>query len=106
MKFTTDLTVVFGVLMALAFVVNIIVQMTKGFIPLPTKLWCVLVAITVDMGALFGVASFGILKINTAYILFSLIGSFIVAYIAMYGFDTFKECWQRFKDGENIDENN
>lgn len=106
MKITTDLSMVLGVLMALAFVVNIIVQMTKGFIPLPTKLWCVLVAGTVVMGALFGVASFGVLKISAAYIIFSLIGSFIVAYIAMYGFDTFKELWQRFKDGGNINEDN
>lgn len=102
MKMTTDLSVVLGVLMALAFVVNIIVQMTKGFIPLPTKLWCLLVAVTVVMGALFGVASLGVLKISAAYIIFSLIGSFIIAYIAMYGFDTFKELWQRFKDGGNI----
>lgn len=102
MKITTDLSAVLGVLMALAFAVNIIVQMTKGFIPLPTQLWCIIVAVAVDMGALFGVASFHILEINTAYILLSLIGSFIVAYIAMYGFDTFKGLWQRFKDGENI----
>lgn len=106
MKITTDLSVVLGVLMALAFVVNIIVQMTKSYIPLPTKLWCVLVAVTVDMGALFGVSSFGMLEISAAYVVFSLIGSFVVAYIAMYGFDTFKELWQRFKDGGNINEDN
>lgn len=106
MNFTTDLSTLLAVLLTLAFAVNIIVQMTKGFIPLPTRLWCVIVAIAVDMGVLFGVASFGVLKISAACIVFSLIGSFMVAYIAMYGFDTFKELWQRFKDGGNINEDN
>ena len=106
METTTDLSVVLGVLMVLAFAVNIIVQMTKSYIPLPTKLWCVLVAVTVDIGALFGAASFGGFKISAAYVIFSLIGSFIVAYIAMYGFDTFREMWLRFKDGGNINEDN
>ncbi|MBR3933734.1 MAG: hypothetical protein IKJ68_07505 [Clostridia bacterium] len=102
MKITTDLSVVLGVIMALSFVVNIVVQLTKGTVPLPTKLWCVLVAVTIDLGVLFGASALGILKINPGYVLFSIIGSFIIAYIAMYGFDTFKELWQRFKKGENI----
>ena len=103
MKITTDLSVLLGVIMALSFVVNIVVQLTKETVPLPTKLWCVLVSITIDLGALFGVSTFGILKINAGYVLFSIIGSFIIAYIAMYGFDTFKELWKRFKKGEDID---
>ena len=106
MKITTDLSVILGVIMALSFVVNIIVQLTKGVVPLPTKLWCVLVAVTVDLGVLFGVATLGIFKITVAYVTFSIIGSFIVAYIAMYGFDTFKDLWTRFKGGENINEDN
>ena len=106
MKITTDLTFVLGVLMALSFVVNIIVQLTKGIVPLPTKLWCILVAVTVNMGTLFGIIALGYLSFNVAYILFSIIGSFIVSYIAMYGFDTFKELWKRFKKGENINEDN
>ena len=102
MKITTDLSVLLGVIMALSFVVNIVVQLTKETVPIPTKLWCVLVAITIDLGVLFGASVLGILKINTGYVLLSVIGSFIIAYIAMYGFDTFKELWQRFKKGENI----
>ena len=106
MKITTDLSFVLGVVMALAFLVNIIVQITKGFVPVPTKMWCVLVSVTVIMALLFAGTSIGILKINTGYIVLSLVGSFIISFIAMYGFDTFKELWQRFKDGENINEDN
>lgn len=106
MKITTDLSFILGVVMALAFLVNIIVQITKGFVPVPTKMWCVLVSVTVIMALLFAGTSIGILKINTGYIVLSLVGSFIISFIAMYGFDTFKELWQRFKDGENINEDN
>lgn len=106
MKITTDLSVISGIILILSFAVNIIVQMTKTYIPLPTKLWCVLVAMSVNLGSLFGAVSFGTLKISVGYVILSIIGSFVVAYIAMYGFDTFGELWQRFKDGENINEDN
>ncbi len=40
--------------MMLAFVVNIIVQLTKEIVPLPTKLWCIIVSVVVDIAALLG----------------------------------------------------
>lgn len=104
MTITTDLTFVLGVVMALSFLVNIAVQLTKGIVPIPAKLWCVIVAIAVDVGVLLGVSALGVIKFNAAYVIFSLIGSFIVAYIAMYGFDTFKELWERFRKGADINE--
>jgi multidrug transporter EmrE-like cation transporter len=104
MKITTDLSVVLGVVMALSFVVNIAVQLTKGIVPIPTKLWCVIVAVAVNVGVLLSVSALGVIKLNVAYVIFSIIGSFIVAYIAMYGFDTFKELWERFRKGADINE--
>ena len=106
MIMTNDLNNILGIIMAAAFLVNIIVQMTKGFIPLPTKLWCILVSLSVNMAGLFLAVCVNTIKLNTISILLSVFASFIVAFIAMYGFDTFKDLWQRFKDGENISENN
>ena len=106
MKLTNDLSTILGVIMAIAFLVNIIVQLTKGFIPLPTKLWCILVAVTVVLAVLFVGVSMQLVELNAASVLLSLFGSFIVAFIAMYGFDTFKELWKRFKAGENINGDN
>lgn len=100
----SDITVWLGVLMVLAFAVNIIVQMTKGFIPLPTKLWCIIVSGVIDVIALFGASEGGKIHINGLTIILAIVGAFIVAYVAMYGFDTFKELWERFKKGENINE--
>ena len=97
---------VLGVLTVLAFAVNIIVQLTKEFIPLPTKLWVILVSATVMLAVLFAAASHNMLELGAVSIALSLIGSFVVAYAAMYGFDTLKELWERFKGGDNINDDN
>ncbi len=106
MEIINNASVWLGVLVAVAFAVNIIVQLTKEFIPLPTKLWCILVAITVNLSVLTFCSVSGIAKVNAAGVIFSVFAGFIVAYVAMYGFDTLKELWQRFKEGENINEDN
>ena len=106
MEIISNASLLAGVVTAIAFMVNIIVQITKSFIPLPTKLWCILVAITVNLCALTFCSVSGIAEVNTAGVIFSVFAGFIVAYIAMYGFDTLKELWKRFKDGENINEDN
>lgn len=106
MKITNDLNTVLGVIMAIAFIVNIIVQLTKGFVPIPTKLWCIIVSVFVMATLLFVAISMQLIKFNAGYIILSVFGSFIVAFIAMYGFDTFKDLWKRFKAGENINGDN
>jgi hypothetical protein len=98
----SELTLYLGLLMVLAFVVNIIVQMTKGFIPLPTKLWCIIVSAAVNIFALIGASSKGKIELSVLTVIFAIVGAFIVSYVAMYGFDTFKDLWERFKNGENI----
>lgn len=93
-----------GVLTVIAFAVNIIVQLTKEIIPLPTKLWVILVSATVILALLFAGVSFNVFKLSGGIIILSVIGSFVVAYVAMYGFDTLRELWLRFKKGDNINE--
>lgn len=99
---TNNMSYVLGVVMVLAFIVNIIVQITKEYIPIPTKLWCILVSASVIIGAMLAAVTLGYINFSVAGIILAIIGSFIVAFIAMYGFDTFKELWKRFKEGENI----
>lgn len=98
------LNILLGVLTIISFVVNIIVQLTKGFIHMPTKLWAIIVSVLVMMSTVYIGALYGIIQFNSGIIIASILGSFIVAYIAMYGFDTFKELWIRFEKGENINE--
>ena len=97
-----DVTVLLGILMSLSFFVNIVVQITKEFIHIPTKIWTILVSAITVVLSLCVATSFEWIEPNVGMVVLSLAGSFIVAYVAMYGFDTFKELWLRFKEGENI----
>ena len=106
MEIINNASIFAGTLTFLAFVVNIIVQLTKEIVPLPTKLWCIIVAIAVDLSALFFFGAFNNIHCSTLMSIFAFFASFAVAYVAMYGFDTLKELWQRFKEGENINEDN
>ena len=98
------LNILLGIVMLISFAVNIIVQLTKGFVPIPTKLWAIIVSEFVMVAVMYIGATYGAVQFDFAVIVASLLGSFIVAYIAMYGFDTLKDLWQRFEKGENINE--
>ncbi len=103
MKISYDMLII--IFSLAAFLVNITVQMTKPYIPLPTKLWCIIVSIIVDMGILWAGADYGIFRWNISTVLAFLFLSFMVSFVSMYGFDTLKNLWNRFKDGENINGN-
>lgn len=99
---TNNIGSVLGIVMVLAFTVNIIVQITKEYIIIPTKLWCIIVSAALIIGCVLSLMAIGQIKFSLFAILLGIVGSFIVAFIAMYGFDTFRELWERFKRGENI----
>ena len=101
---TNDIGMWLGVVMVIAFAVNIIVQLTKGFVKVPTKLWCILVSAGVMCAVMLSGISLGVIDFSLWMVMLSIIGSFVIAYIAMYGFDTFKDLWTRFREGENINE--
>ncbi len=105
MEIINNTTILAGILTALSFLVNIIVQLTKEIVPLPTKLWCIIVAMAVDISALCVGDALGKTRYGPEVFLLAIIASFVVAYVSMYGFDTIKDLWQRFKKGENINEN-
>lgn len=106
MKAVNDINSILALICAVSFIVNIIVQLTKGYIKLPTKLWCIAVAFMVDISLLLIGAHLGLCRLSIAAGLFSFLSSFVIAFIAMYGFDSFKDLWLRFKAGENINGNN
>lgn len=97
-----DMTNALGVIMALSFFVNIAVQVTKAFMPIPTRIWTVIVSILTMVIFICVGISYEWFKATWGNVLLSFAGSFIIAYISMYGFDTFKGLWKRFMDGENI----
>ena len=106
MKAVYDINSILAIICAVSFTVNIIVQLTKGYIKLPTKLWCIAVAFMVNISLLFIGSYLSLCQISIATSVFSLLSSFVIAFIAMYGFDSFKNLWLRFKAGENINGDN
>ena len=79
----------------LAFIVNIIVQMTQEINPIksiPTKLYTLIISIVVCFCSLLIKEA----TLNIQIICTSLIGSFIVGYIAIFGYDNLFEELKRF----------
>lgn len=93
---------VFGIaaVAVLAFVVNLIVELTKNAAvikKIPTSLYATIVSVMLSAVAYF--VAIGILKV--LFVWYELILSFIigfpVAYVAMYGWEKLNELWSRFK---------
>lgn len=83
-----------GAIGMLAAMTSIVVQVLKNILPknFPTKILTVIVALIITIGF---VLIFG--TVNLTSILFAIFGGFIVAFIAMFGFDNFKDIIERFK---------
>ncbi len=93
---------VLGGLGALAAIVNVIVELSKAFIPkkVPTQLVTIIVSLIVCLAFVFLFCEIGIKTI--------ILGIFmtpIVAFTSMNGFDTLTKLWKRFqienKEGED-----
>jgi hypothetical protein len=91
--------VIIGVLGALSFMVQVIVQVTKEmspFIKIPTKMWAIFVSLIVCQLALFIYASWASIMVIWYYVVLALFMGFVVAYIAIFGWDTLKELYLRY----------
>lgn len=87
-----------GSIAGVAFVTMIIVQMVKDVTlvkKIPTKLVAIIVAMLVN----FAVLAIEGTILTAGVICYTILSGFIVAYISMYGFDTFKDLYARFTNG-------
>lgn len=91
-------SILLAVMAALVFATNIIVEVFKNAVPkLPTNYLTIIVSVAVTLLALFIVAA--VLKISVMwyYAVGAVILGIFVAYAAMFGFDKFKEAWEKLK---------
>lgn len=98
-----QITTLMGAIGAIAFVVSVITQVLKGVKPLdklPTDILVFILSIVLTLVALFAYASYAGLIVLWCYVVGAVIGGFIVAFVAMYGWTKLKELWDRFKTGE------
>ena len=90
-----------GYIAALAFLVNVIVEMIKDLGVLkkiPTKLVAIVTSIIVTISVSVIFLQLNNLKINGSYVVSMIIAAFPIAYIATYGYDSFKELYKKFKE--------
>ena len=98
----------YGSILALAmfllvFTVNIIVEVTKRLLPkVPTDIVVFIVSIMVTILALLIVAAVMEISIMWYYAVGALVLGIFVAYAAMFGFDKFKELYERLKDFKGV----
>ena len=90
---------VVGILGALAFMVSLITELLKdmpGIKKMPTKAVVILVSLVVTVAALLIYAAYVNAVLLWYYVALAVFAAFIVAYIAMYGWDTLKELKDKF----------
>ncbi|TGY93456.1 ribonuclease [Petralouisia muris] len=90
---------IIGVLGALAFMVSLITELLKdmpGIKKLPTKAFVILVSLVVTVAALLIYVAYAHAMLLWYYVALAVFAAFVVAYIAMYGWDTLKELKDRF----------
>ena len=86
------------VLFLLTFTTNIIVEVFKSMIPkLPTNFLVFIVAIVVTILALFIAAAILEITVMWYYTVGAVVLGVFVAYAAMFGFDKFKELFERLQ---------
>lgn len=89
---------VLGAMILLCFVTTVAVEVVKGlFKKVPTNIVAFIVSMIVTILAVIILCA--VLKIAFVwyYIVAAILLGIFVAYASMYGFDKFKETWERFK---------
>lgn len=89
-----------GALAVVAFVVNIIIEMTKeiGVVnKIPTKLYAVIISVIVNF-AMLGIKG---TAISISVICSTLLGAFLIAYIAIFGYDNIYSVLKKFLAGQS-----
>ena len=83
-----------GMAGVLAAMTSIVVQVLKNILPkeIPTKILTIIVAMLITIGYVIVAET-----ISVGSILLAIFGGFVVAFIAMFGLDSFKETVERFK---------
>ena len=97
-NFMSYASMLLAIMAALVFVTNIIVEVMKVFAPkLPTSYLAVIVAIAVAVLTLYIAAAVLEITIMWYYAVGAVVMGIFVAYAAMFGFDKFKEAWEKLQ---------
>lgn len=94
---------ILAVIGALAFIVSVITQVFKGvgvLSKIPTGILVLVLSIGITVTAFVAYMQYIQQTIIWYMILAAILAGFLVAFVAMYGWEKFAELWSRFKKGE------
>ena len=96
-----NMTMILAVIGALAFMVSVITQVFKGvgaLSKIPTDILVFVLSIGIAVVAFVAYMQYIHMTILWYMILAAIMAGFIVAFIAMYGWEKLSELWKRFGD--------
>lgn len=96
----TNMTAILAVIGALAFMVSVITQVFKGvgvLAKIPTDILVFVLSIGMTVTAFVAYMQYIQQTILWYMILAAILAGFLVAFVAMYGWEKFAELWNRFK---------
>ena len=98
-----NMTAILAVIGALAFIVSVITQVFKGvgvLAKIPTDILVFVLSIGMTVTAFVAYMQYIQQTILWYMILAAVLAGFLVAFVAMYGWEKFAEVWNRFKKME------
>lgn len=99
-----NMTMILAVIGALAFMVSVITQVFKGvgvLSKIPTDILVFVLSIGITVVAFVAYMQYIQMTILWYMILAAIMAGFIVAFIAMYGWEKLSELWKRFGAADN-----
>lgn len=94
-----NMTIILAIIGALAFVVSVVTQVIKGvgvFYKVPTDILVFVLSIGITVASFVAYMQYIQTTILWYMILAAIIAGFIVAFVAMYGWEKLSELWKRF----------
>lgn len=94
-----NMTIILAVIGVLAFIVSVITQVIKGigiFNKVPTDIVVFVLSIGITVVAFIAYMQYIQMAILWYMILASIVAGFVVAFVAMYGWEKLSDLWKRF----------
>lgn len=101
---TSNIMIILAVIGAIAFIVSVITQVIKGvgvFAKIPTDGLVLVLSIGITVAAFEAYMQYLHMTILWYMVLAAIMAGFVVAFVAMYGWEKLSELWKRF--GKNVD---
>ncbi len=101
---TSNIMIILAVIGAIAFIVSVITQVIKGvgvFAKIPTDGLVLVLSIGITVAAFVAYMQYLHMTILWYMVLAAIMAGFVVAFVAMYGWEKLSELWKRF--GKNVD---